>query len=503
VVVEGTVLLHNDGLLPLDPSHIESVAVIGPNANQLEAGGGSSEVTAHRRRRVVDAIAERLPHAAVVQETGCRIDRGIPTIDVRLVSPEGGGTGFDVAYFDNPALDGAPAVTETAHVGRLTWLSEVARDLPAGSSSVRVSGMFVPDASGAWLLGLESAGRSVLRLDGMTVIDNTNPTRGRSFYGAGSALVEQERVLEAGRAYRLEVDVWPRNEASPVLGVRIAAGRPDVADAFERAVAAAARADVAVVVVGANGAWESEGFDREDLSLPGQQRQLVEAVMAVNRRTAVIVNAGSPVELPWVTSAGAVLMVWYPGEEGADAVADILVGLDEPSGRLPVSFPLRIEDTPAYGHYPGAEGKVTYGEGVFVGYRHYETAGVAPQFPFGHGLSYTTFAYGEPAMRQTPGKVVVAVPVTNTGRRAGSEVVQLYVRAHSPRVPRPDRELAAFAKVRLAAGETRTVALELDDRAFAYWDVETHGWRTDPGRYTLLVGSSSQDVHGLVEVTLP
>lgn len=466
------------------------------------------EEGAPKSRRMCVAVSSTpspndYPHATVVHETGCRIDRDIPTIDIRLVSPEGGATGFDVAYFDNPDLSGSPAATDTAHVGRLTWLSEVARDLPAGSSSVRISATFVPDQSGAWQFGLESAGRSVLRLDGATVIDNSNPTRGRSFYGAGSALVEQEHELEGGREYRLEVDVWPRNASSPVLGVRIAAGRPEVADAFERAVAAAARADVAVVVVGANGAWESEGFDREDLSLPGQQRQLIEAVIAANPRTAVIVNAGSPVELPWSTSAGAVLMAWYPGEEGADAIADMLVGLDEPSGRLPVSFPLRIEDTPAYGHYPGVEGKVVYGEGVFVGYRHYETAGVEPQFPFGHGLSYTTFAYGEPEVRQTPGKVVVAVPVTNTGQRAGNEVVQVYAQAHETKVPRPNRELAAFAKITLAAGESKHVALELEDRAFAYWDVETHGWVIDPGRYTLLVGSSSRDIHAAVEISLP
>jgi beta-glucosidase len=502
VVVEGTVLLHNDGLLPLDPSAIRSVAVIGPNASQLEAGGGSSEVTPHVRRRVFDAIAERLPDATVVHEVGCRIDRGLPTIEMRLVSPEGGGTGFDVSYFDNPDRRGRAVESETAYMGRLSWVGTVGRSLPAGASSVRIRAVFTPDVDGVWRWGLESAGRSVLRLDGEIVVDNSNPTRGPSFYGTGSALVEQPYAVEAGRPYRLEVDIWPRKASSSVLGVRIAVGRPEVADQWERAVAAAGRADVAVVVVGANGSWESEGFDREDLSLPGQQRHLVEAVIAANRRTVVVVNAGSPVELPWATGAGAVLMAWYPGEEGADAVADMLVGLEEPSGRLPVSFPLRIEDTPAYRHYPGTEGKVTYGEGIFVGYRHYATAGVPPQYPFGHGLSYTTFTYGQPEVRQTLGRVVLIIPVANTGQRWGKEVVQVYLRAHSPRVPRPDRELAAFAKISLASGESTSVTLSLDDRAFAYWDVETHGWATDPGRYTLLIGSSSRDIHAEVEVTL-
>jgi beta-glucosidase len=503
VVTEGTVLLHNNGLLPLDPSAIGRVAVIGPNAKQLEAGGGSSEVTPHRRRRLFDAVADRLPDATVVYEVGCRIDRDPPTIDLRLVSPASGATGFDLEYFDNPERAGNPVGGDTAHVGRLTWVGTVGPELPAGSSSVRVHATFTPDVSGPWQWGLESAGRSVLRLDGEIVVDNTEPTRGRNFYGAGSALVHSEFAVEGGRPYRLEVDLWPRSAASPILGVRIVAGPPVAADEFDRAVTAARQSDVAVVVVGSNGSWESEGFDRPDLALPGRQRELVEAVTAANPRTVVVVNAGSPVELPWATAAGAVLVTWYPGEEGADAIADMLLGLTEPSGRLPVSFPGRIEDTPAYGHYPGAEGKVVYGEGVFVGYRHYETAGVAPQFPFGHGLSYTTFAFGPPTLTRTTGGHSLTIDLANTGGRPGSEVVQVYARADEPTIARPDRVLVAFAKVALDAGERRTVTLEIEDRALARWDVDRHDFVADPGRYTLLIGSSSRRIHAEAGISLP
>jgi beta-glucosidase len=501
-VCEGTVLLHNDGLLPLSSSSVRRVAVIGPNAKQLEAGGGSSEVTPHRRRRLFDAVSERLPEATVVYEAGCQIDRVLPTLDMRLVSQSDGGSGFALDYFDNPDLAGQPVDGETGHVGRLTWVGTVGPELPAGSSSVRISAIFTPDMSGAWRWGLESAGRSVLRLDGDVVLDNTTPTRGQNFYGAGSALVEQECTLERGRPYALEVDLWPRSAASPILGLRIAAAPPEDDDAFARAVAAARQADVAVVVVGLNGAWESEGFDRPDLSLPGRQRELVEAVLEANPHTVVVVNAGSPVELPWADRASAVMMAWYPGEEGADAIADMLVGLASPSGRLPVSFPHRIEDTPAYGHYPGAEGKVHYDEGVFVGYRHYETAAVAPQFPFGHGLAYTTFAFGETSVMQTPGRTTLTTEVTNTGTRTGAEVVQVYARADVPKVRRPDRELIAFAKVEIEPGGSCAVTFELEDRAFAYWDVDRHGWQTDPGHYTLLIGSSSRDIRAEIEITL-
>ena len=207
-------------------------------------------------------------------------------------------------------------------------------------------------------------------------------------------------------------------------------------DEFERAVEAAAASAVAVVVVGSNGQWESEGHDRKDLSLPGRQRELVEAVVAANPRTVVVVNAGSPIELPWAERAGAVLVPWYPGEEGADALAEILVGESEPTGRLPITFPVRVEDGPTGGdgrRYPGVDGTVHYDEGVFVGYRHFETARVAPLFAFGHGLSYGDIVYSDVVL--SPERVTVRL--VNRGVRRGTEVVQVYVRALDARVPGP------------------------------------------------------------------
>ena len=292
--------------------------------------------------------------------------------------------------------------------------------------------------------------------------------------------------------------MWPRSASSPILGARIGAARPESGDEFERAVSLAWTADVAVVVVGSNGQWESEGHDRPDLSLPGRQRELVEAVLDVNPRTVVVVNAGSPVEMPWAGRAGAVLITWYPGEEGADALADIVVGRSDPGGRLPVTLPVRAEDGPTGGdpaRYPGRDGTVVYGEEVFVGYRH---QGAAPLFPFGHGLSYGEIAYDEVTV--TP--ETVRVRLVNEGTRRGTEVVQVYIRALEPRVPRPDRELAGFVKVTLEAGQQETVEVELGAAATRYWDVDTQGWRTDPGRYEVLVGSSSRDIEATGIITL-
>ena len=504
VATEGTVLLVNDGLLPFDPSAVGSVAVIGPNAGQLATGGGSSEVTPHVRRRVDESLAERLPDAAISSEVGCRIDRGLPPIDLRMLADET----LQIAYFDNPALEGVPVATEEAHAARILWIGPPQPELTVGQCSVRLSASFTPDVSGAWQLGLESAGRAVLRLDGTVVVDNSEPVRGSSFYGAGSEPVEVTIDLAAGHSYDMTVEVWPRSSSSPILGARIGAAPPDTGDEFERAVRAAAEADVAVVVVGSNGQWESEGHDRPDLSLPGRQRELVEAVLEVNPRTVVVVNAGSPVEMPWAARAGAVLMTWYPGEEGADALADMLVGLAEPSGRLPVTFPARVEDGPAGlgvegDRYPGIEGKVTYGEGVLVGYRFYETTRLEPLFPFGFGLSYGDFVLEDVKVGGSgddEDELRVEVTVANNGTRRGTEVVQVYMRAPESLVRRPDRELVGFVKVVVDAGGRETVRLSLGATAFRYWDVETHAWRTDPGRYELLVGASSRDIWASTEI---
>lgn len=497
LATEGTVLLVNDGLLPLDLESVATVAVIGANARQTAMGGGSSEVTPHRRRSVPEALSERLPDAAVSYEVGCRIDRGLPPVDLRLVDADG----FTVEYFDNADLAGTAVATGSAHAARIMWIGPPQPGLAIGACSVRIRGRFTPDAAGAWRLGLESAGRSVLRLDGDVVVDNTDPARGQGFYGAGSAPVEVTVDLAAGRTYDLAVEVWPRSASSPIMGARIGASPPDTGDEFERAVAAAANADVAIVVVGSNTEWESEGHDRPDLSLPGRQRELVEAVIEANPRTVVVVNAGSPVEMPWADRAAAVLMAWYPGEEGADALADIVVGRSEPSGRLPVTFPVRAEDGPAgLGmegvRYPGVEGRVEYGEGVLVGYRFYETSRLAPRFEFGFGLSYGEITY---EAVEVDGERAV-VRLRNKGARPGTEVVQAYVRAPEALVRRPERELVGFAKVSIDPEAVVTVEIPLGAAAFRYWDAENHGWRSDPGRYEILVGASSRDIRDRSEI---
>ncbi len=294
--------------------------------------------------------------------------------------------------------------------------------------------------------------------------------------------------------------------------------------------AAAAAADAAVVVVGTNDDWETEGRDRASMDLPGAQDELVERVLAVNPRTVVVVNAGAPVTMPWADRAPAILDVWFGGQEMAGALADVLLGRSEPAGRLPTTFPVALEDNPSYGNFPGENGEARYGEGVLMGYRWYDARRLAPRFPFGHGGSYTTFALGVPRLSATEiargAGVSVELSVTNTGARRGAEVVQCYVAPVAPRLVRPPKELKGFAKVWLDPGETTAVTIDLDARAFAYWDpgdpgraalrariaatpfedpaatAPAPGWRVDPGRYELHVGRSSADVAHVVPVVV-
>jgi beta-glucosidase len=238
------------------------------------------------------------------------------------------------------------------------------------------------------------------------------------------------------------------------------------------------------------------------MDLPGQQDELVARAVAANPNTVVVVNTGAPVTMPWADDARAVLQSWFGGQEMANALADILVGDAEPAGRLPTTFPVRLEHNPSFGNFPGENGEVRYGEGVLVGYRWYEARHLPTRFPFGHGLSYSTFALGEPEVAPADdGTVTVTVPVTNTGDRRGAEVVQCYVAPPRPsRVVRPPKELKAFVKVWLDPGEQTIATLTLDERAFAYWDRGEPGWRVDPGTYELHVGRSSADVAHVVSV---
>jgi beta-glucosidase len=267
---------------------------------------------------------------------------------------------------------------------------------------------------------------------------------------------------------------------------------------LNEAVGAAGKADVAILVVGRSSAVESEGFDIKSLDLPAGQDELIQAVAKANKNTIVVINAGGPVLMDkWIAQIPAVLHMWYGGQEGGNAIASVLFGDANPSGKLPVSFVKRWEDSPAYGHYPGENLQVEYAEGIYVGYRYFDKRHVEPLFPFGYGLSYTKFAYGDlrvSSSKKAGQPVEVSLNVRNAGSRAGAEVVELYVHDGHSSVDRPMKELKEFRRVNLSPNETQTVRFALDPSAFAYYSTVRKDWVVEPGQFEILVGASSRDI---------
>jgi beta-glucosidase len=254
-----------------------------------------------------------------------------------------------------------------------------------------------------------------------------------------------------------------------------------------------------VVCVGYSEQLETEGTDRQSLDLPAEQAKLIQTVAAANPKTVVVLNSGAPVLLEgWLDQVPALVEAWYPGQEGGFAVADILLGKVNPSGKLVTTFMRKWEDCPAYGNYPGANDEVHYAEGIFVGYRHFDSKNLDVHFPFGHGLSYTTFSYSDLAVspqKAKPGESVrVSLTVKNTGLRDGAEVVQLYLGDEKSSVPRPVKELKGFEKIFLKAGESKTVVLTIKPEDMKFWDVSAHEWKAEPGKFLVFLGSSSRDI---------
>ncbi|HUK30593.1 MAG TPA: glycoside hydrolase family 3 C-terminal domain-containing protein [Candidatus Acidoferrum sp.] len=503
---ESIVLLKNSNhTLPLDPKSIHSIAVFGPNAYPaVDVGGGSARVVAFRDTSVLDALAG----------TGLRVDY-IPfeARDTRSVAArsqfevdESGGAGLNGEYFDNSDLSGAPMRTRRDRQISFTQFNDVFTQPSPSGYSIRWTGFVVPSDSGDHLF-LIRAGQGVrLAVDGKTVIDGWDNKAQSDF----SATVH----LEKNHAVPIRLEF--RN---PGAGAAAGAGRgaggagggggrgaggggggiqfgwqlkPN--DAFPAESALAAKSDAAVVCIGFNPETESEGFDRT-FDLPPGQKELVQAIVHANKKTIVVVNSGGASNFSdWEGQAGAILEAWYTGQESGQAMSDIIFGFTNPSGKLPISFERLWGDSHADANYPGADGKVFYKEGIFTGYRQFDRPGVKPLYPFGFGLSYTTFAYSGIHAQKQGANVRVDFTVRNTGARSGAEVAEVYVQEVNPKVERPLKELKGFARVTLSPGAAQLVHVELNRSAFSYFDVTTHSWQVNAGEFRILVGASSADI---------
>jgi beta-glucosidase len=497
----GFVLLKNDlGTLPLDRSKLRRIAVVGPRGGLVDAGGGSAHVSATRKVSLVDALREALGNKVRVDfAPGDITPDGLEPIPGSVLAPPAGQTGQGLLgeYFVGKERTGVAKLVRVDRTVDFHWeLAAPAPGLPEDGFSVRWTGKLTPPKSGLYALGLRSDDGSRLYLDGKLVVDD---------WGDHPPTLKTAQIeLVGGKAYDVRLEYF---EGIIGASVELLWQRADK-DPIRRVAEVARGADIVIAAVGDGMGDETEGADRASLSLPGRQDEIVRAAAAVNPKIVVITTSGAAVAMPWLAKVRAVLHGWFPGQEAGAAFTDVLFGDVSPSGKLPVTFPKRLEDEPAFGNFPGAGGKVAYQEGVLVGYRWYDTRKIEPLFPFGYGLSYTTFAYRDLAVSAWDPErgVGVRLKLKNTGARRGAEVVQVYVHAASAAASRPEQELRAFAKVDLAPGEEREVTLKLPVRAFAYYDPkspERDAWRTDPGAFEIRAASSSRDIRLRATVTVP
>jgi beta-glucosidase len=501
VAQETIVLLKNDGgLLPLDPAKVKKIVVIGELAKDPNAmGGGSSQVSPHYVISPLEAIREKAgDQISVRYATGCFVYRNLPALDPHNTRSEGGETGLTMRIYDNLDFTGQPAFEIVTGRSKFEWWGPAVPNVHQERFCARMTGTFTAGESGKHTFGLTSVGGSKLLLDDEVLIDNWD---GSGFNQEKRA----EKMLTEGQTLKIQVDFrWESPEDWRLL--RVGHRSPTADDPMAEAMAAAREADAVIVVAGLTSEWESESFDRIDMNLPGRQDELIESIARANPNTMVVINAGSPVTMPWAEQVPVIVEQWYNSQECGHALADVLWGDVNPSGRLPTTFPKRYEDNPTFPYYPGQAGKAMYGEELFVGYRYYDAHAIEPRYPFGHGLSYTSFEFSNLRVSQPEfnerQQLVASCDVRNTGQRAGKEVAQLYVSDLASTLPRPEQELKAFAKVELKPGETKTIRFLLNRDAFWHYNPEQAGWFVEPGEFEIRVGDSSRELPLRARVTV-
>jgi beta-glucosidase len=492
-VAAGTVLLANRGVLPLDPGRLGTVAVIGAHAARTRTqGGGSAGVFPQDEVSVLDGIRAALRgRARVVHVPGPRPDGPAPPLDQdTCADPRSGLPGVLLRMLD---ADGRELYAERRRGGRV-----LEPRLVPGAHTVEIRARLSPRTGGSWTLGVAGFGRMSLTLDGRPLLDGDFPPRTDdpavvhvnppAQYGTADLAAGRDALLVA------------RRELAPGTGratvVVVVPPAPDVTASLTEAARTAGAADAAVVVVGTTEHGESEGYDRSSLALGATQDALVRAVAAANPRTVAVVNCGGPVELPWREETGAVLLAWFPGQEGGDGLADVLFGRAEPGGRLPTTWPAVLGDAPVTRTRPDG-GRLDYDEGLHLGYRGWLRHHRSPAYWFGHGLGYTTWTYEAltvPPVTRAGDDLTVRVRMRNTGAREGREVVQVYLARPGSALDRPARWLAGYAAVRARPGETVTATVRVPARSLCHWSVAEHAWRTEAGPCRVLAGRSAGDL---------
>ena len=490
IAEEAIVLLKNDrNILPLKAQEIRSIAVVGPNAMEARiGGGGSSTVTPPYSVSPMEGLKNKADGKIDIQfAQGCTLGGNLDPVPSSALQTMDGKPGLKAEYFNNMDLNGKPMLTRVEANINYDWGNGAPEGgVPNDNFSVRWTGKFIPPESGSYRLNILSDDGSRLFIDGNLVVNNW------SDHGPDSKFVAMN--FEKGKKVDIKVEYYEKGGGAVM---KLGWSTPDN-KLLSEAVALAKKSDVALVFAGLNSFSEGEGYDKPDMQMPEGQNDLIEAVCAANPKTVVVLINGTPLDMrKWAGKVPSIVEAWYPGMEGGNAIANILFGNVNPSGKLPDTFPMKLEDHSSFGNYPGANGKVNYSEGIFVGYRYFDKNSIEPLFPFGHGLSYTTFEYSGLTLlpkSTSDGAVKVTVNVKNTGSVEGKEVVQLYVSDKESSVPRPPKELKRFSKIDLKPGETKIVTFVLDKRALSFYDANKKQWVAEPGAFEVLVGSSSRDI---------
>jgi beta-glucosidase len=500
---EGLVLLKNESrLLPFKKD--KKTVVIGPNARiATYHGGGSASLAAYYAVTPMEGIEKKV-EGEVGYSVGCYSHKMLPLIGTELTSPSGKKGVRMSVYNESPEVKGRERTDEIdLEKTELLLVDYKNPKLKSDLWYADFEGSFVADEDGTWEFGVVVCGTAKLFVNGKLVVDNaTTQRQGDAFFG--SSTVEEKGFVDVRKGEKYEVKVEFASAVTSKLagnnvlfgggtlrvgGCKVIDPKKEIAKAAELAKGA----DQVIICAGLNADWETEGSDRENMDLPAPMDEMIAAVAAANKNTVVVMQSGTPVRMPWIDDVAAVVQAWYGGNETGNVIADVLFGDVNPSGKLSLSFPKRVQDNPAFLNFRAEGGRTVYGEDVYVGYRYYEFAEREVLFPFGHGLSYTTFEFDGLEVSEKDGKVEVGVTVRNTGSVKGAEVVQVYAAPkQAAKVNRPRKELKGFTKVELAPGESRKVTVDVETKyAASYWDEERSKWCAEKGEYEVIVANTS------------
>lgn len=499
---ESLVLMKNEGnVLPFKPE--KTTAVIGPNAAiAAYCGGGSAALLPYYAVSPLEGV--RRQAGDVKYELGSPGWKRLPFLSHKTKTKDGK-RGLDMTVYLEPPTtkDRKPIDKLPVDTSRIILNDYKHPKLTSDLFHADFDGTFTPEETAEYEFSCSVAGTAKIFIDGELLVDNaTKQTPGDSFFGTGTREESSSIKLEKDRAYKVHVEFAtlaamtfkvPGVTAFGYGGVRIGCERKIVMkDEIARAVAVAKQVDQVVLCAGLNSDWESEGYDRSHMDLPPGSDDLIQAVVAANPNTTVVIQAGTPVTMPWLKEVPSLVYAWYGGNETGNAIADVVFGKANPSGKLSLSFPRRNEDNPAFLNFKSEHNRVLYGEDVYMGYRFYEMTKKEVAFPFGHGLSYTTFDISSLTVDTGDDEIAVTAKVTNTGSTDGAQVVQVYVAEQAPSIDRPPKELKGFTKVSVKAGQSVTATVKISKKyATSHWDEGREEWVSTKGKYTVLVGDSS------------